>query len=30
MVMMFDADGLYSPKESVLVSAEALMPFYAG
>ena len=30
MVMMFDADGLNHPKESVLVSAEPLMPFCVG
>ena len=30
MVMMFDADGLYSPKESVLVSVELLMPLCLG
>ena len=30
MVMMFGADGLYSPKESVPVSVEPLMPFCVG
>ena len=29
-VMMFGADGLNSPKESVLVSVEPLMPLYVG
>ena len=30
MVMMFDADGLKSPKESVVVSVESLMPLCVG
>ena len=30
MVMMFGADGLNLPRESVLVSVESLMPLCAG